>query len=95
MPKILIIPIKDTFLEYSTNVMIQLLQVGLDAEINSDYNESLNTKINSANNNGDLIVIVGAEEVTENKITLRKDDKGTMISVDQLVQMLLDENIGD
>jgi threonyl-tRNA synthetase len=95
MPKILIIPIKDTFLEYSTNVMIQLLQVGLDAEINSEYNESLNTKIHSANNNGDLIVIVGAEEVTENKITLRKDEKGTMISVDQLVQMLLDENIGD
>ena len=51
MPKILIIPIKDTFLEYSTNVMIQLLQVGLDAEINSEYNESLNTKIHSANNN--------------------------------------------
>jgi threonyl-tRNA synthetase len=95
MPKISIIPIKDTFLEYSTNVMMELLQVGLDAEINTNYQDSLNSKVKIANDNGDLVVVIGFEEVNEKKITLRKDDKGTMISVDQLVQMMMDENIGE
>lgn len=95
MPKISIIPINQTFLDYSSTVMMELLQVGLDAEINTNYEDSLNSKVKTASDAHDLIVIIGAEEIKENKVTIRKNEASTMVSIEQLIQMLLDENIGE
>lgn len=69
--QVAIIPIRDTHHKYAKEIFINLLKMGVDGEIfNKD--ESLNKKIRTAEKSRiPLIIVLGDEEIQENKVALR------------------------
>ena len=69
--QVVIIPIADSHLEYAKTIQNELRALEVDSEISSK-NESLNKKIRTAEKQRvPMIIVLGDEEVANNKIALR------------------------
>jgi threonyl-tRNA synthetase len=94
---VVIVPIADTHLEYAKELQKELSMIEIDSEISSK-NESLNKRIRTAEKQRvPMIVVVGDEEVANEKIALRdrrKRERSEM-SKQEFMDMLTSQKTGD
>ncbi|MEO6187444.1 MAG: threonine--tRNA ligase, partial [Ginsengibacter sp.] len=92
-----ILPISDKFLHYAKNVLSQLKNNDIRAEID-DRNEKIGKKIRDAElAKIPLMLIIGEKEVAENKVSVRRQGKGDegVKDVEEFVSMVNQEVRGN
>ncbi len=94
---VVIVPIADTHLEYAKQLQKELSMIEIDSEISSK-NESLNKRIRTAEKQRvPMIVVVGDDEVANEKVALRdrrKRERSEM-SKQEFMDMLTSQKTGD
>jgi threonyl-tRNA synthetase len=88
-----ILPISDKFMEYAESVQKQLLKIGVRVEID-DRQEKIGRKIRDTEMmKVPYMLVVGEKEMTENKLSVRRQGKGDMGSQDlgTFIAMITDE----
>ncbi|MES2371513.1 MAG: threonine--tRNA ligase [Bacteroidota bacterium] len=88
-----ILPISDKFMEYAESVQKQLLKTGVRVEID-DRQEKIGRKIRDTEMmKVPYMLVVGEKEMTENKLSVRRQGKGDMGSQDlgTFIAMITDE----
>ena len=77
-----ILPISDKFLDYATNLKAELTKAGVRVEID-ERQEKIGKKIREAElSRVPYMLVVGEKEVSENKVSIRRQGKGDAGSVD-------------
>jgi len=73
-----ILPISDKFMEYAESIQKQLLKAGVRVEID-DRQEKIGRKIRDTEMmKVPYMLVVGEKEMTENKLSVRRQGKGDM-----------------
>ena len=94
---VIIVPIADTHLEYAKQLQKELQMIEIDSEVSSK-NESLNKRIRMAEKQRvPMIVVVGDDEVANNKVALRdrrKRERSEMTK-SEFLEMLSSIQAGD
>lgn len=88
-----ILPISDKFLPYSQEVLKQLQQADIRAEID-DRNEKIGKKIRDTElNKVPLMLIIGEKEMNEGKVSVRRQGKGDLgaQTTDEFIQLVATE----
>ncbi len=88
-----ILPISDKFMEYAESVQKQLLKAGVRVEID-DRQEKIGRKIRDTEMmKVPYMLVVGEKEMTENKLSVRRQGKGDMGSqeIGTFIDMITDE----
>ncbi len=88
-----ILPISDKFLPYAKNVLSQLKNNDIRAEID-DRNEKIGKKIRDAElAKIPLMLIIGEKEVAENKVSVRRQGKGDegVKNLEEFIEMVNQE----
>jgi hypothetical protein len=69
--KFVVIPTKNTYEEYSEEIVLKIKDINnCDAELDNNYNETLNIRVNKYKKNNKNVITIGLSEVEHNTIMI-------------------------
>ena len=69
--KFVVIPTKNTYEEYSEEIVLKIKDINnCDAELDNNYNEILNIRVNKYKKNNKNVITIGLSEVEHNTIMI-------------------------
>ena len=69
--KFIVIPTKNTYEEYSEEIVSKIKDIhNCDAELDNNYNETSNTRVNKYKKNNKNVITIGLSEVEHNTIMI-------------------------
>lgn len=88
--KFFIIPTKNTYEEYSEEIVSKIRDVeNCNADIDRNYSESMNSRINKYKKNGKNIITVGLSEVEHNTIMIHFNGiRPKTMELDEFIELL-------
>lgn len=79
MPSYKIIVVTEAAQDYASQIFFQLLEFGMEAEMDIDYQETLNSRFMKHKN--DVIISIGASEVASKSIVVRFPNQNDPLTI--------------